>query len=226
MIARDGDGVPPGHLGLAVGEDVGDQAQRLLRRVDVGAASDVLLEHVVLDRPGELVARDALLLRDQLVEQQERRAGRVDRHRRRDLVQRQPVEQHPHVVDRVDGHTDLADLAGGDRLVGVIAHLGRQVEGHRQPAGARRDELVVALVGLLGRPEPGVLTHRPRPAGIHRRVDATGERVLACVTQLGRCVECREVSRGIHRLDRKVGLGARVSHAFQPSGGSPPRSWD
>ena len=44
-----------------------------LRRVDVGAAGDVLLEHVVLDRPGERARGDALLLRDQLVEQQQHR---------------------------------------------------------------------------------------------------------------------------------------------------------
>ena len=45
----------------------------VLRRVDVGAAGDVLLEHVVLDRAGELVAGDALLLGDELVEQQQHR---------------------------------------------------------------------------------------------------------------------------------------------------------
>jgi hypothetical protein len=45
------------------------------RRVDVGAAGDVLLEHVVLDRAGELVAADALLLRHQGVEQQQHGAG-------------------------------------------------------------------------------------------------------------------------------------------------------
>ena len=48
---------------------------------------------------------------------------------------------------------DLADLTVGDRLVGVVAHLGRQVEGHGQATGAVADELVVALVGLLRRAE-------------------------------------------------------------------------
>ena len=82
---------------------------------------------------------DALLLGDQLVEQQQDRRRRVDRHRRRDLVERDAGEQHAHVVDRVDGHADLADLALGPRVVGVVAHLRRQVEGARQAglAGAR-----------------------------------------------------------------------------------------
>ena len=48
-----------------------------LRRVDVGAAGDVLLEHVVLDRAGQRRRVDALLLGDQLVEQQQHaRPGR------------------------------------------------------------------------------------------------------------------------------------------------------
>jgi hypothetical protein len=41
-----------------------------------------------------LVGRDALLLGDELVEQQQHRGRRVDRHRRRDLVERDAVEQH------------------------------------------------------------------------------------------------------------------------------------
>ena len=54
---------------------------------------------------------DALLLADELVEQQQQRGGRVDRHRRRHLVERDAVEQDPHVLDRVDRDADLADLA-------------------------------------------------------------------------------------------------------------------
>ena len=129
-------------------------------------------------------AGDALLLGDELVEQQQHRGGRVDRHRRGDLVQRDAVEQDPHVVDRVDRHADLADLAVRDRRVGVVAHLGGQVEGDRQARRAVRDQLVVAGVGLGGGAEAGVLAHRPRPAGVHRRVDAAGERVRARLAQL------------------------------------------
>ena len=146
VVAGDGDRVPARDLLVAVSKDVADESERLLRRVDVGAARDVLLQHVVLDGPRELVAGDPVLLRDQLVEQQEHRARRVDGHRGRDLVERQPVEQDAHVVDRVDRHTDLADLAVRDRLVAVVAHLGRQVEGHAQAAGPGVDELVVPLV--------------------------------------------------------------------------------
>ena len=53
VVAGDRDRVPLRNLGPAVGERVGDQPQRRLRRVDVGAAGDVLLEDVVLDRAVE-----------------------------------------------------------------------------------------------------------------------------------------------------------------------------
>ena len=62
---------------------------------------------------------------------------------------------------------DLADLAVGDRVVGVEAHLGRQVERDAQPAGAGGDQLVVALVRLLGGAEAGVLAHRPRAGPVY-----------------------------------------------------------
>ena len=59
VVAGDGDGVPAGHLAGAELEHVGDQAHRRRRRVDVGAARDVLLEDVVLDRAAEARPRDA-----------------------------------------------------------------------------------------------------------------------------------------------------------------------
>ncbi len=147
-------------------------------------AGDVLLQHVVLDRAGELVGADALLFRDELVEQQQEGGGRVDGHRRGHLVQRDAAEQHPHVVDRVDGDTDLADLAVRDRRVGVVAHLGRQVEGDGEAHGAVGDELLVARVRLDGGAEAGVLPHGPRAAGVHRRVDASGVRERTRLAQL------------------------------------------
>src|SRR3712207_8066547 len=52
------------------------------------SARDVLLEDVVLDRALQSRSGDALLLGDQLVEQEQHRAGRVDRHRGGDAVQR------------------------------------------------------------------------------------------------------------------------------------------
>ncbi len=176
VVAGDRDRVPPRQLGGAVREGVADQAQARRGREDVGAARDVLLEDVVLDRAAQLGGVDALLLGDELVEQQQDRGGGVDGHRGGDLAERDAVEQGPHVIERVDRDADLADLPGGLGGVGVVAHLRRQVEGDAQPGGAVGEEVPVAPVGLGGGGEAGVLAHRPGPGGVHGGVDAAGVR--------------------------------------------------
>ena len=45
--------------------------------------------------------------------------------------------------------------------VGVVAHLGRQVERDRQAGLALLEEVAEAAVRLLGGGEAGVLAHRP-----------------------------------------------------------------
>ena len=202
VIAGDRNGVPARKLAVAVGEDVADQAQRLLGRIDVGAASDVLLEHVILDRASQPVAGDALVLCGQLVHQQQRRGRCVDGHRCADLVQRETRKQGAHVIQGVDRHSDLADLTAGNRLVRVVTHLGRQVEGHRKATGAGLDQLVVALIGLFGVAEASVLAHCPRPARVHRRVNPTSE---------GELPRRPEPIRGVEALERRrvVDLGDR-----------------
>ena len=111
VIAADGDRVPAGHLAGAPREHVGDEPDRGPRRVDVRPARDVLLEDVVLHRAAKRAARHALLLGDGDVEAEEDGRRRVDRHRRRDLAERQALQQRAHVLDRVDGDADAADLA-------------------------------------------------------------------------------------------------------------------
>ena len=44
-----------------------------------------------------------------------------------------PSNSRAHVAQVRDRHPDLADLAAGQRVVGVVAGLGGQVEGDRQP---------------------------------------------------------------------------------------------
>ncbi len=178
VVAGNRDRVPPGNLVAAVCKRVGDQPQGRRGRIDVGTAGDVFLEDVVLNGSGDLRAGDALLLGDQLVQQQQDGRRRVDGHRRGDLVQRDAGEEHPHVLDRVDRHPDLSDLAVSDRVVRVVTHLGWQVERDRKSAGARGDKRVIPLVGLPGGTETGILPHCPRLAGVHGRVDAPGERIL------------------------------------------------
>src|SRR6185312_2346120 len=67
-----------------------------------------------------------------LVEREQPHRRRVDRHRRVHGGERDAVEQRAHVADVADRDADLADLAAGELVVGVVAGLGGQVEGDRE----------------------------------------------------------------------------------------------
>ena len=153
VVPGDRDRVPARDPLGAVREQVGREPHRRPRREDVVPARDVLLEDVVLDRAAQRVRRDALLLGDELVEQQQERRRRVDRHRRRHLAERDPVEQHLHVGERVDRDAGPPDLALGARIVGVEPELRRQVERDREPGLPALEQVAEALVRLLGRRE-------------------------------------------------------------------------
>src|SRR5438105_808868 len=77
-------------------------------------------------------------------------------------------------------------VAPAHRMVRVVAHLGREIERHRQPGLPRGEQMAEPRVGLLRGPEPGVLAHGPELAAIHRGMDAARERERAGVTQLAR----------------------------------------
>ena len=100
-----------GDLARREAEDVGDDPHRAARRIDIGAARHVLLEHVVLDRAVEPAPRHAALLRDDQIERQQDRRGGVDRHRGGNLVERQSVEQRLHVGERADRHAHAPDFS-------------------------------------------------------------------------------------------------------------------
>ena len=204
VVAGDRDGVPLRHALVAVLEQVGRQAHRGPGRVDVVAASDVLLEHVVLRGAAELLAGHALLLADELVQQQQACRGGVDGHRGGHLIQGDAVEGAAHVVDRVDRHAGAADLAETARVVGVQTQLCRQVEGHRQPRRALGEQVAVALVGLLRRGVARILAHRPRLLAIHLTVDAARIRELAWLAQVE---ALREVGLAVELGDLDAGVG-------------------
>ena len=162
-----------GMLGDRVRDQVGGQPQRRGRRERVGPAGEVLLDDVVLRGAGQLGAHvgrgrrrpastAGLLERCRLVEREQPHRRRVDRHRGVHLGQRDAVEQRPHVAEVADRHADLADLAAGQLVVGVVAGLGRQVEGDRQPGLALGQVAPVERVGLGRRGVPGVRPHHPR----------------------------------------------------------------
>ena len=92
------------------------------------------------------------------------------------------------------------------RVVGVVAHLGWQVEGDREASGSGSQQFPVAGIGFGGSAKAGVLTHGPRAGGVHRGMNSAGVRIGARLPELGRQRRA-EVSRPVDRLERQSGLG-------------------
>ena len=196
-----------GHLGGAELDDVGDQLERGARRVDEGAAGGVLLEDVVLHRAAEPVPGHPLLLGHHQVEGEEDRRRGVDGHRGGHPVERDAGQEAPHVLDRVDRHPHPPDLAAGHRIVGVVADLGGEVEGHRQTGRPLLEQVAVAAVGLRGAGVAGVLAHGPQAPAVHVRVETAGEREVAGIADRRRVVEAGDVVRPIGGTDGDAGGG-------------------
>ncbi|MPL82808.1 hypothetical protein SDC9_28757 [bioreactor metagenome] len=175
VVARDRDRVELRHLVRGVFDDVRNDPHRGFGRIDIGVADHELLEDIVLDRARELLARHALLLAGDDEVRQHRNDGAVHRHRDRDLLERDAVEQDLHVLDTVDRDARLADIADDARVIAVIAAVGRQVEGDRDALLACGQRLAVEGVTLLGGREARILPDRPGTAGIHRGAHAAGE---------------------------------------------------
>ena len=133
-----------------------------------------LLQDVVLNGALELLGVGALTTGDQYVERQQNGGCRIDGHGRSDLIERDVIEQQFHVGDGSDGDAHLSHFAGGERMVGVHAHLRGQIEGDGESGGALRQQVAVALVAFLGGAEAGVLAHGPQPLAVHVFIDTPG----------------------------------------------------
>ena len=123
VIAGDGDGIPLGEIVAAPGENVGDDAHGGTDGINVGAASDVFLENVVLHGAGKFCEIGALFFGDGDVEAEEDGGGGVDGHGGGDFFERDIIEESFHVFERIDGYADFADFAESERVVGVHADL-------------------------------------------------------------------------------------------------------
>ena len=151
-------------------------------------------------------SRHPLLLADADVEREQHRGRRVDRHRGGDLVERDAREELLHVRERVDRDALAPDLAERLRMIGVVAHQGRHVEGGRESRLPVLEEVAEADVRLLGRAEAGELPHRPELPPVHRRVDPARVGVDARVAEVALVVGLDVVGR-VERLDRQARHG-------------------
>ena len=197
VVSADRDRVPFREVPGTELEDVRDQPHRRRRWIDPGPAGHVFLEDVVLDRAGHLGAGHALAFGRHDVEGHEGRGGGVDRHRRRYLAERDPVEQDLHVGKARDRNAYPADLTGRIGRIGIEAHLGRQVKGDGQPRLALLEEVAEAGVRLCRRGKPGVLAHRPEAASVHRGLDTAREGELTRTREILVLVQRDDIGRGV-----------------------------
>src|SRR3954451_267286 len=117
VVPADRDRVPVRKLALAIRKDVGDDSERCTRRIDVGPARDVLLQDVVLNRPGQRALPHAVLPCDGDVERQQDDGRRIDRHRRGDAVERDLREQLLHIRDGVNRNAHAPHFPLRERMV-------------------------------------------------------------------------------------------------------------
>ena len=200
VVARDGNRVPVRDVLGAIFKDVRDEAHGRARREDVRTACCILLQNVILDGALELVRRDALLLRHCDVHRKKDGRRRVDRHGRGDLAEIDLVKEDLHISKGVDRNADLADLALGDRIRGVVADLRREVKCAGESRCTALDEVTIALVGLFRRGESCVHAHRPEASAVHRRLHAARVRIDAGETDVLCIVRLLNVERGVESL--------------------------
>ena len=163
VIAADVHRVPLGNLAVGEADRVGRQPERGLGREDVGPAREIFLDDVVLRRALQLGPCDALRLGRGDIQGEQPRRRRVDGHRRVHAVERDAVEQGPHVAEMADRHAHLADLALGQHVIGVVAGLGRQIEGDRQAGLPARQVGAIEFVRLGRRRMTGIGADQPGP---------------------------------------------------------------
>ncbi|GBF27925.1 hypothetical protein MnTg02_02985 [bacterium MnTg02] len=132
MIGANVDRIPFRQLFISELDHVGDQPHGRVRWKSVGAAGEIFLDDVVLDRPCQRLAVHALLIGNGDIERQKPRRRGVDGHRRIHLLKRDAFEKRPHVPEVRDRNTDLANFAARQRMVGIITGLRRQIEGDRK----------------------------------------------------------------------------------------------
>src|SRR5881394_1649918 len=96
------------------------------------------------------------------------------------------VEDRLHVGERVDRDTALADFAGAEVMIGVVAVERRKMKCCRESGLSLREQIVKSFVRMFRRSESGELAHRPELAAISGRVNAARVGELAGISDLAK----------------------------------------
>ena len=90
-----------------------------------------------------------------------------DCHRRVHPFQRNVVEERAHIPQMRDRNADFADFAARQPVVAVIAGLGWEIEGDREPGLPFGQIASVERVGRLGRGMARIGAKQPRAIFVH-----------------------------------------------------------
>ena len=202
MVATDANRIPARHIARAKLDGIGHQAQRGLRREQELFLRAVLLEYVVLQRATERSHREAALLRVDDVHGPDHRRGTIDRHRGRNLIQRQAVEQHLHVGQRGDRHAALTKFTRRQLVIRVIAVQRRHIKSRREARLTLREQVLETLVGIFRRAKAREHAHRPGLGAVHRRLHAARIGILPGQPHIPVVVKPLVILRRIHAIDR------------------------
>ncbi len=208
VIARDRDRIEFRHLGAGVFNDVRNDPHRRFRRINIGVSDHEFLEDVVLNGPRQQRLIVALFLAGHNEIRKDRDHRAIHRHRHGNLVERDAIKQDFHILDGIDSHTGLADIAFDTGVVAVIAAVGGQIECDRNALLPGGKVATVKGVGFLGGGKACVLANGPGAACVHRGLDAAGEwRLARNAAHMG---QVRGVVFGVERLDLNPFEGAPV----------------
>ncbi len=150
MIGADVRRVPFRDIGQRILVHLGDHAQALLRRKDVGAPGEVFLDDIVLRGPLQQSDVFTAFPGQRHIERQQPHRSGVDGHRGVHLLKGNAFEESVEVFQAVDRYADLADLRASNGMIGGVAALGGQIKGDRE-AGLPFVQIgAVEFVGLAG----------------------------------------------------------------------------
>ena len=100
--------------------------------------------------PRELLLGDALLFGGNDVHGHDGNNRPVHGHGHRHLVQGDLVEEDLHVLHGIDGHTGLAHIPHDPGMIGIVAAVGGQIEGHGQSLLSGGQIAAIKGIGFLG----------------------------------------------------------------------------
>ncbi len=173
-----------GRLTAAKVKNIGDETHGRPGRENIGSASNIFLEDVILHRAPQLIHGHTLSFAHRNHHRQQNGRWRIDRHADGDFIQGDAIQQQGHIIQAGNADAHFTHLTQRHGIIRIVANLGGQIKSDRKARLSLVEQEFIALVRLRRRTKPGILTHGPVTAAIHRRLDASGKRIFTGKTEL------------------------------------------